>query len=174
LFAGTVEENIRYGRRDATKEDINRAIQAVYADEFIQYMPEGIQTNVHERGGRLSTGQRQLVCFARALLANPQILILDEATSSVDAYTEAVIQDALETLFKNRTSIIVAHRLSTVMNADRIIVLDKGKIVEEGTHHQLLQLNGKYKTLYEIYFKHQSPDWQPPQLQEQVDSLVTA
>lgn len=156
LFSGTVEDNIRYGNQDATDKEINKAIQAVHAGEFIQYMPKGLKTEVGERGNRLSTGQRQLICFARALLADPCILILDEATSSVDAYTEAVIQEALEKLLKNRTSIIIAHRLSTVVNSDRIIVLDQGKIIEEGNHNELLLKGGKYSELYETYFRHQT------------------
>ena len=121
-------------------------------------MPEGLETDVRERGSRLSTGQRQLVCFARAILTNPKILILDEATSSVDAYTESVIQEALEKLMENRTSIVIAHRLSTIVNADRIIVMENGKIVEEGTHFDLMKIGAKYKELYDIYYKHQAVD----------------
>lgn len=156
LFSGTVEENIRYGNQNATKEELDIAIQAVHANEFLQYMPNGLQTEVGERGGRLSTGQRQLVCFARALLSNPKIIILDEATSAVDAYTEAVIQEALETLFQDRTSIIIAHRLSTIINADRILVLDMGKIIEEGSHDELMKNGGKYRDLYNTYYRHQA------------------
>ncbi|MCY3413425.1 MAG: ABC transporter ATP-binding protein [Candidatus Heimdallarchaeota archaeon] len=156
LFSGTVEENIRYGYQEATDEELNQAITAVHADEFLQYMPNGLQTEVGERGGRLSTGQRQLVTLARALLSDPKIIIMDEATSSVDAYTEAVIQEALENLFKDRTSIVIAHRLSTVVKADRIIVLDQGKIIEEGSHKELMEMGGKYQELYETYFKHQA------------------
>ncbi|MHA2059834.1 MAG: ABC transporter ATP-binding protein [Candidatus Ranarchaeia archaeon] len=161
LFNGTVQENIIYGNRDAKLKDIEQALKAIKADEFIEYLSEGLATNVRERGSRLSLGQRQLVAFARALLANPRILILDEATSSVDAYTEAVIQEALETLLENRTAIIIAHRLSTVKNADRIIVLDKGKIIEEGKHDVLMAKGGFYADLYETYFKHKSPTWEP-------------
>ena len=140
-----------------------RAIKAVHAEEFIEYLPEGIKTQVGERGKGLSTGQRQLVSFARAILTDPKILILDEATSSVDAYTEAIIQEALEGLLSNRTSIIIAHRLSTIVNADRIIVMDNGQIVEEGTHNSLLSQRGKYAKLYKQYFEHQSLDWKPTQ-----------
>jgi ABC-type multidrug transport system fused ATPase/permease subunit len=161
LFSGTVRENILYGRRDATEEDLLRAIRVVHADEFINYLPQGLDSPVGERGSLLSTGQRQLVAFARALLANPRILILDEATSSVDAYTEAVIQEALESLMKGRTSIVIAHRLSTIKNADRIIVLENGRIVEEGNHDILMEKEGKYYQLYSTYFKHQSLDWKP-------------
>ena len=119
-----------------------------------EYLPDGIQTQVGERGKGLSAGQRQLISFARALLTNPKILILDEATSSVDAYTEAVIQEALDVLLSNRTSIIIAHRLSTVRNADKIIVLHEGRIKEMGTHRELMSLYGLYKHLYEMQFNY--------------------
>ncbi len=161
LFSGTIEENIRYGRRDASEEDLWKAIRAVHADELIEYLHDGLETQVGERGGGLSTGQKQLVSFARALLTDPRILILDEATSSVDAYTEAIIQEALEVLLTSRTSIIVAHRLSTILNADRIIVMEKGQIIEEGTHESLLARGGKYGQLYKQYYEHQSLDWEP-------------
>ncbi|MFX1278439.1 MAG: ABC transporter ATP-binding protein [Promethearchaeota archaeon] len=161
LFSGTIEENIRYGRQDASEEDLRKAVNAVHADELIEYLPEGLQTQVGERGKGVSAGQRQLISFARALLTDPRILILDEATSSVDAYTEAVIQEALDVLLTNRTSIIIAHRLSTVVNADRIIVMDHGEIIEEGDHKSLLAKGGKYAQLYKQYFEHQQIDWTP-------------
>jgi len=156
LFSGTIEENIRYGKHDASEEEMERAIRTVHAEEIIKYLPEGLQTKVGERGKGLSIGQKQIISFARAIISDPKILILDEATSSVDAYTEAIIQEALQKLLANRTSIIIAHRLSTVVNADRIIVLDHGKIVEEGTHASLLAEGGKYSSLYTQYFEHQS------------------
>ncbi|NHK31108.1 MAG: ABC transporter ATP-binding protein [Asgard group archaeon] len=158
LFAGTVRENIKYGRiwDDPTDEEIELVARAVQATEFIEDFPEGFETDVLERGKRLSTGQRQLVTFARALLADPKILILDEATASVDAYTESMIQDALEIIMKDRTSIVIAHRLSTIKNADKIIMIENGEIVEMGSHDELLKKKGKYAELYETYFKHQS------------------
>ncbi|MFW9915485.1 MAG: ATP-binding cassette domain-containing protein, partial [Candidatus Thorarchaeota archaeon] len=139
---------------------------AVHAEELIEYLPDGLQSPVGERGGGLSAGQRQLISFARALLTDPKILILDEATSSVDAYTEAIIQEALEVLLTNRTSIIVAHRLSTILNADRIIVMENGQIIEEGTHESLLARGGKYQQLYKQYYEHQSIDWQRGEIVE--------
>jgi ABC-type multidrug transport system fused ATPase/permease subunit len=159
LFSGTIEQNIRYGRKDASEEDLKKAVRAVHAEEIIEYLPEGFQSQIGERGRGLSAGQKQLISFARALLTDPKILILDEATSSVDAYTEAIIQEALEVLLTGRTSIIIAHRLSTILNADRIIVMEKGKIIEEGTHESLLATGGKYGQLYKQYFEHQSLDW---------------
>ncbi|MFX1569539.1 MAG: ABC transporter ATP-binding protein [Promethearchaeota archaeon] len=166
LFTGTLEENIRYGRRDASEEDLQDAIRAVHAEELIEYLPYGLQTQIGERGRGLSAGQKQLISFARALLMDPKILILDEATSSVDAYTEAIIQEALDVLLTDRTSIIIAHRLSTILNADRIIVMDQGRIIEEGTHESLLAKGGKYGMLYKQYFEHQSLDWQPDHIKQ--------
>jgi ATP-binding cassette subfamily B protein len=164
LFHGTVEENIRYGRQEASEEDVLRALKIVKADEIINYLNDGIKSSVGEGGSLLSTGTRQLISFARALLADPRILILDEATSSVDAYTESIIQESLEELMKNRTSIIIAHRLSTVKDADRIIVIDKGDIIEQGNHEELLSKSGEYATLYNTYFKHQEVTWIPSDL----------
>ena len=158
LFAGSIKDNIKFGRiwDDPADEEIFLAARAVQATEFIEDFPEGFETDVLERGKRLSTGQRQLVTFARALLADPRILILDEATASVDAYTESMIQDALEMIMKDRTSIVIAHRLSTIKNADKIVMIEHGKIVEMGSHDQLLKKKGHYAELYETYFKHQS------------------
>ncbi|MFH1180288.1 MAG: ABC transporter ATP-binding protein, partial [Candidatus Bathyarchaeota archaeon] len=158
LFTGTVMENIRYGNLDATDEEIIEVAQIVGAHEFIEKLPEAYQTEVRERGSRLSVGQRQLISLARALLADPRILIMDEATSSIDAYTELIIQQALDKVFKNRTSIIIAHRLSTVRNADMIIVLHEGRIAEKGSHDELIMQGGLYKQLYEMQFKYETEE----------------
>ena len=152
LFTGTIEENIRYGRPDATREEIVRAASTVGADEFIRRFPEGYETQVRERGGRLSVGERQLIAFARALLADPKLLVLDEATSSVDLATEGRIEKALDGLLKGRTSVVIAHRLSTVRRADRILVLGRGSVIEEGTHDELLARPSAYRRLYESQF----------------------
>ncbi|MHB8928236.1 MAG: ABC transporter ATP-binding protein [Bacillota bacterium] len=149
IFSGTVRDNIRYGRLDATDDEVVEAAKTVNAHDFVMNLPEDYDTQVHERGAKLSTGQRQLIAFARALIADPKILILDEATSSVDAYTELLIQRALEKLLKGRTAFIIAHRLSTIRNADRIYVIDEGRVVEHGTHKELLEKGGRYRGLYE-------------------------
>ena len=152
LFTGTIKENIRYGRPDATDEEIVAAAKTVGADEFIRRFPDGYDTQVRERGGRLSVGERQLVSFARALLADPRLLVLDEATSSVDLMTEARIEEALDKLLEGRTSIVIAHRLSTVRGADRILVMGKGRVIEQGTHDELLERPSAYRRLYESQF----------------------
>ena len=156
LFSGTIGENIRYGNLSATEEEVIQAAEAVSAHRFISQLPAGYDTEVGERGTKLSVGQRQLVSFARALLADPRILILDEATSSVDAYTEMLIQKALEKLLQNRTSFVIAHRLSTIINADKLLVLDDGRIVETGTHEELLARGGLYQKLYNMQFVSES------------------
>ncbi|MBD3189263.1 MAG: ATP-binding cassette domain-containing protein [Candidatus Heimdallarchaeota archaeon] len=155
LFSGTIKENIAYGRKNVTFKEIKEVAEIVNAHEFIERMPNDYESPVGERGGRLSLGQRQLVSFARALLHDPQILILDEATSSVDPYTELLIKKALDHLLTGRTAFIIAHRLSTVRNADRIIVIKDGVIVEEGTNEELLAQRGEYYRLYQLQFKDQ-------------------
>lgn len=146
-------DNIRYGCLDATDEEVIDASKAVRAHEFIEQMEKGYDTEVNERGTRLSTGQRQLISFARALLANPKILILDEATSSIDTQTERAIQIGLERLLEGRTSFVIAHRLSTIKHADRILVINDQGIEEMGTHEALLEKKGHYSDLYEAQLK---------------------
>jgi ATP-binding cassette subfamily B protein/subfamily B ATP-binding cassette protein MsbA len=148
LFGGTIADNIRYGRLDATDQEVVAAARAVGAHAFIDRLPEGYETEVGEDGVNLSVGQRQLISFARALLADPRILILDEATSSVDTTTEKLIEQGLDRLMEGRSSFIIAHRLSTIVNADQIVVLDQGQIVERGTHQELLARQGRYYQLY--------------------------
>jgi len=153
LFSGTVRENIRFGRLDARDAELEEAAAAVGADEFIRKLRLGYETPVEEGGVILSVGQRQLISFARALLANPRLLILDEATSSVDTQTERIIQAALTRLLSNRTSFVIAHRLSTITNADRIVVIEGGKIIEQGNHAELLAMHGHYYDLYSMRFE---------------------
>lgn len=156
LFDGSIRENIRFGRRDLTDEDLTRAAERTRAIDVIDRLERGFDAEVGERGARLSTGQRQLIAFARALALDPEILVLDEATSSVDPETEALIQTGLEALIADRTAIIIAHRLSTIRRVDRIIVLANGRVVEQGSHDELLAYGGVYKNLYELQFAEQS------------------
>lgn len=153
LFGGTIKENIAYGKPDATDEEITEAAKKANAHDFVSKFPEGYETIVGERGIKLSGGQRQRVAIARAILKDPAILILDEATSSLDSESEQLVQDALENLMKNRTSFVIAHRLSTIRNADKIILIDKGIVAESGTHEQLMNNNGLYRKLNEMQFE---------------------
>jgi ATP-binding cassette, subfamily B, multidrug efflux pump len=148
IFSGTIMDNIRYGRLDATDQQVMEAAEVVKAHDFIMSLKDGYQTEVNERGSRLSAGERQLLSFARALLADPRVLILDEATSSIDSKTERALQEGLSRLLKGRTSFIIAHRLSTIKNASRIMYIEKGEIIEQGTHAQLLNKKGAYWKLY--------------------------
>ncbi len=156
LFDGTVADNIRYPVPDATDEDILAVANRIGDGEWLETLPDGIQSHVGERGSRLSMGQRQLVALTRVLIESPCIFILDEATANIDPFTESQIQQALKLVMAERTSIVIAHRLSTVRNADRIIVLDHGRIIEEGSHEALLEQGGEYAELYNAYFRHQS------------------
>jgi len=153
LFSGTIKENIRFGRLDATDEEIIEAAKLVEAHDFVKKFEDGYETQVGEGGTRLSVGQKQLISFARALIANPRILILDEATSSVDTHTEKAIQHAIDVVLKGRTSFVIAHRLSTITSSDRILVLEDGEIIEQGNHHDLIKEEGKYYQLYTNQFK---------------------
>lgn len=153
LFPISVKENIRYGNLNATDQEVEAAAKDLGVDEFIRNLPQGFKTEVNEGASKLSTGQKQLVAFVRALIASPRILILDEATSSIDTYTELLIQQALSRLLKGRTSFVIAHRLSTISEADRIMVVDDGRIAETGTHRELLELGGVYRRLYDAQFR---------------------
>ncbi|WP_455463514.1 ABC transporter ATP-binding protein [Candidatus Hodarchaeum mangrovi] len=155
LFSGTIRDNLLLGSPSATENDLQWAIKTVNADSFISMLPKGLDTPIKERGRGLSQGQKQLLSLARILLKDPKILLLDEATASVDAYTEHMIQKALEIVFKDRTTIVIAHRLSTILKADRIIVLDKGQIIDSGTHQELINKLGAYRDLYYTYYAHQ-------------------
>jgi ATP-binding cassette subfamily B protein len=161
LFSGTVADNIRYAQPGATEEEVETVAARIGNGDWIEALPEGLQTLVGETGRALSMGQRQLVALARVLLQDPSIIVLDEATASVDPLTEAQIQEGLDLVLKGRTAIVIAHRLSTIRNADRIIVMRRGRIVEEGSHESLMSQGGHYAQLYNTYFRHQSPDYRP-------------
>jgi subfamily B ATP-binding cassette protein MsbA len=153
LFSGTVRDNIAYARPGASREDVEAAARAAHAHEFIERLPQGYDTVVGERGVKLSGGQRQRVAIARAILKNPSVLVLDEATSSLDTESERLIEDAMERLLVGRTTLIIAHRLSTVRRADRLVVMDHGRIIEEGSHAELLARGGLYARLYQHQFR---------------------
>ena len=152
MFGGTIRENIAYGNLDATEEQILEAAKATYVDRFVHSLPEGYDTVVDDEGGSVSAGEKQLLTIARAFLADPTILILDEATSSVDTRTEVLIQQAMAALRSNRTSFVIAHRLSTIRDADTILVMESGRIVEQGNHEELLAAGGAYHALYNAQF----------------------
>jgi ATP-binding cassette subfamily B multidrug efflux pump len=152
LFGGTIRDNIAYGRPGATEAEIRQAAQATYVDRFVHHLPDGYDTMINEEGDNISAGQKQLLTIARAFLAQPAILILDEATSSVDTRTEVQIQEAMNALRVNRTSFVIAHRLSTIRGADIILVMEDGQIVEQGNHSQLLAADGAYARLYNSQF----------------------
>ncbi len=154
MFGGTVADNIRFGRPEATMEQVVGAAQAIGAHEFITRLPHGYETDVANKGGRLSAGQRQLVAFARAFLADPDVLILDEATSSLDVPSERLVQRALRTILADRTAVIIAHRLSTVEIADRVLVLEHGRIVEDGSPHDLVESqSGRFSDLHDAWLE---------------------
>ena len=159
LFSGTVRDNIRYGRPDSTDDDVLQAANRISEGIWLKSLAQGLDTDVGERGSNLSMGQRQLVAMARVMLKDPAIFILDEATASVDPFTETQIQEGLDVVMAERTAIVIAHRLSTVKNADRIIVMSNGGIIEEGSHDSLMAQEGHYAELYNTYFRHQSLEY---------------
>ena len=161
LFSGTVADNIRYAKADATDDEVRAVASRIGGGDWLDVLENGLETDVGEEGRAISMGQRQLVAMARVLIQDPAIIILDEATASVDPLTEAQIQEGLDEVLRDRTAIVIAHRLSTIRAADRIIVLEKGRIIEEGDHDALMARGGHYADLYNTYFRHQSPDYDP-------------
>jgi ABC-type multidrug transport system fused ATPase/permease subunit len=161
LFTGSVADNIRYARPESSDAEVEEVARQIGHGDWLEALPEGLATPVGESGRSLSLGQRQLVALARVLLQDPSIIILDEATASVDPLTAAQIQEGLDVVLQGRTAIVIAHRLSTIQHADRIIVLREGQIMEEGTHAALMRAGGHYAQLYNTYFRHQSPDYRP-------------
>jgi ATP-binding cassette subfamily B protein len=151
LFAGTIRDNIAFARPDASDDDVDEAVRRVGLTELVERLPDGVGTVVHERGQSLSSGERQLIALARAFLAHPRVLVLDEATSNLDLQSETKIERALDVLLEDRTAVLIAHRLSTAMRADRIVVVDHGRIVESGTHDELVAAGGRYAEMYETW-----------------------
>jgi ATP-binding cassette subfamily B protein len=174
LFSTTVIENIRFGKPDASDEEVIEAAKLAHANGFIERLPDGYETVLGERGSGLSQGQRQLLSIARAALSDPRILILDEATSSVDTRTERLIQKALESLLENRTSFVIAHRLSTIRNADQLLVMDDGKIIERGSHDELLNKKGFYYDLYMSQFRRLQPNEHPGENRQEIQEMPVA
>ena len=166
LFSGSIRENIRYGRLEATDEEVEAAARMARAHEFIVKMEDGYDEEVGEGGGRLSVGQKQLVSLARAVLADPEIFIMDEATSSVDTLTEALIQQGMDVLMSGRTSFVIAHRLSTIRRADRILVIEDGQITEQGSHDELIRARGHYYSLYTNQFRREQEERRQRELEQ--------
>ena len=162
LFAGTIRDNISFARPDAGEEAVEEAVRTVGLSELIERLPDGLDTVVHERGQSLSSGERQLIALARAFLAHPRVLVLDEATSNLDLQSETKIEAALDVLLEARTAVLIAHRLSTAMKADRIVVVDDGRIVEVGTHDALVAAGGRYAEMYETWASQAHPAAEPP------------
>jgi subfamily B ATP-binding cassette protein MsbA len=174
LFGGSVRENILYGRLDASEAEVIEAARAAYAHDFILELPKGYETLVGERGMNLSGGQRQRIAIARAVLKDPRILLLDEATSALDSESEQYVQAALDQLMRGRTTVIIAHRLSTVQSAHRVIVMDAGRVVETGTHQELLALDGLYARLHAMQFSRDGQDGDGPKVHGRVEERFPA